>query len=105
VFVEEGTIVALNLWGLHHDKDIWGADADEFKPERWIGRPSGWDFVPFLGGPRVCPAREKVLTQAIYVLVRLTRDFSKIENRDPVLQYVETAKMLTESRQGIRVAL
>lgn len=105
VFVEKGVVVALNLWGLHHDRDIWGDDVDEFKPQRWIEKRPMWDFVPFLGGPRICPAQQQVLTHAVYVLVRLVREFSGIENRDPTREYVELTKMTTESRNGVKIAL
>ena len=105
VFVEKGGIVALHLWGLHHDRDIWGDDVDEFKPQRWVDKRPMWEFVPFLGGPRVCPAQQQVLTQAVYVLVRLVREFAGIENRDPTLEYVEMTKMTVESRNGVKIAL
>ena len=64
-----------------------------------------WDFVPFLGCPRICPAQQQVLIQAVYVLVRLVREFARIENRDPVAEYVEFTKMTTESRNGVKIAL
>ena len=105
VFLEKGSVVALNNWGLHHDRDIWGDDVHEFKPNRWVGKRPMWEFVPFLGGPRICPANQQVQTQVVYVLVRLTREFAKIENRDPVFEYVELTKMITESRNGVKIAL
>lgn len=105
VFVEKGVVVALHLWGLHHDRDIWGDDVDEFKPQRWIDKRPMWEFVPFLGGPRICPAQQQVMTQAVYVLVRLVREFSGIENRDPTQEYVELTKMTVESRNGVKIAL
>lgn len=105
VFVEQGAVVALHLWGLHHDRDIWGDDVDDFKPQRWVDRRPMWEFVPFLGGPRICPAQQQVLTQAVYVLVRLVREFAGIENRDPTREYVEMTKMTVESRNGVKIAL
>jgi cytochrome P450 len=105
VFVEKGTVVALNLYSLHHDKDIWGDDAFEFNPYRWEGKKPMWEFVPFIGGPRMCPAQQQVLTQSVYLLVRLTREFVRIENRDEVWEYVESSKGVTESRNGVKVAL
>ena len=105
LFVQRGDVVALNVWSLHHDKDIWGEDADQFRPQRWDDkRPTTWEFVPFYGGPRVCPAQEQVLTQMVYLLVRLVRKFSRMENRDPSREYVELTKMATESRNGALVA-
>jgi cytochrome P450 len=104
VFVEKGTLVALDLYSLHHDKDIWGDDAFEFNPHRWEGKKPMWEFVPFLGGARICPAQQQVLTQTVYLLVRLTREFVRIENRDEVWEYVEAAKGIVESRNGVKVA-
>ena len=105
LFVEKGVVVALNVWALHHDRDIWGDDADQFKPRRWDDKRPTWEFVPFLGGPRVCPAQEQALTQIVYVLVRLVKTFWRIENRDPSQEYVELTKMATESRNGVKIAL
>ncbi|KAF7883261.1 uncharacterized protein EAF02_005181 [Botrytis sinoallii] len=105
IFVEQGDVVALNIWGPNHDKDIWGDDVDEFKPQRFNDKRMGWEFTPFLGGPRICPAQQQVLTQSVYLLVRMTRRFARIENRDTVLEYVEMVRMTTESRNGVKVAL
>ncbi|KAL6691277.1 cytochrome P450 [Trichoderma pleuroticola] len=63
------------------------------------------DFVPFLGGPRIYLAQQRVLTHCVQVLVRLTREFSRIENQDPVMESVEMWRLLPESRNGIKVAL
>lgn len=46
---------------MHRRKDIWGVDAEEFRPERWQnGNPIAnmYYYVPFLRGPRSCPGRE-----------------------------------------------
>lgn len=57
-----GTIVAYNFYALHRLPQIWGVDADEFRPERWEGRKGGsWDWVPFNGDGRVFLGREFLL--------------------------------------------
>lgn len=104
IFVKKGTIVSPNLSGMGHDKDVWGDDVEEFKPQRWLDKRPLWEFVPFIGGPRVCPAQQQVRTQTTYLLVRMTREFVRIVNRDPVKEYVELVKMTTESRNGVKVA-
>jgi len=35
-FFPGGTSVACNGWVLHRDKDVFGQDADIYRPERWL---------------------------------------------------------------------
>ncbi|KUJ13765.1 cytochrome P450 [Mollisia scopiformis] len=87
-----------------HNKDVWGDDVEEFKPERWIGRKPMWEFVCFWGGPRLCAAQQQVYTYVIYAMVRLTQRFESIENCDPVYEYVEGLMPSIESVNGVKVA-
>ena len=105
VFVRKGDWVIMYNAGFNYDKSIWGEDVDVFNPQRWVDRRPMWEFIPFSGGPRICPAQQQVLTQVTYLLVRLAREFKRIENRDGVLEYVEFVKTLTQSRNGVKVAL
>jgi cytochrome P450 len=60
---------------MHIDRDIWGDDVMEFKPERWKSLKQSWNFIPFLGGRRICPAQQNVLTEVGYVITRLMQEF------------------------------
>ncbi|KAL2839118.1 putative cytochrome P450 monooxygenase [Aspergillus pseudoustus] len=46
---------------MHVDKSIWGPDANEFRPTRWIDdsghiiTPEKGTYIPWSGGPRICP--------------------------------------------------
>lgn len=83
VLVKEGTTIVCNIYALHRRKDIWGDDADEFRPERWLeGKKHAWHHLPFSGGPRTCLGRQMALTEAGYLLMRLVREFKKIEAVD-----------------------
>lgn len=31
-----GTVVGINAWVVHHDRGVFGQDADVFRPERWL---------------------------------------------------------------------
>jgi cytochrome P450 len=35
-FFEAGTRIAVNGWVLHQDKTVFGADAEVYRPERWL---------------------------------------------------------------------
>ncbi|BBX66762.1 cytochrome P450 [Mycolicibacterium psychrotolerans] len=55
--VEAGSLVALGLYALHHDPELWpdpmAFDPDRFSPENVKARDR-WQFLPFLGGGRPC---------------------------------------------------
>lgn len=57
IFVRKGQPVDYSVHVMHRRKDLWGEDADEFRPERWVGRKVGWEYLPFNGGPRICLGR------------------------------------------------
>ena len=109
IFVPKGRDIEMDLYCVQRDFSIWGEDADEFKPDRWHEkRPlweSKWQYEPFLGGIRMCPAQNQVLTQVSYLLVRFAQEFQTLENRDPVLEYVEKVTMTIESKNGVKIAL
>ena len=106
VFVPKGSILTISYKALHRRKDLWGDDADAFRPERWSTlKLVPWSFMPFSGGPRVCPGRQRALTECSYVLVKLIQRIQAVENRDPVLEYEDLYKLATESRNGVKVAL
>lgn len=52
LFIPKGTEVNYCVYAMHRNKDLWGPDAEEFKPERWNGKKPGFEYLPFNGGPR-----------------------------------------------------
>lgn len=82
IYIRAGEEVVYNVHIMHRREDIWGDDANEFRPERWTGRRPGWEFIPFNGGPRICLGQQFALTEAGYVVVRLLQRFDKVENMD-----------------------
>ncbi|CAN3372100.1 hypothetical protein DIURU_000406 [Diutina rugosa] len=81
MFVPKGTTLMYSVHAMHMDPDIYGKDADEFKPERWFDpqmKKMGWAYLPFNGGPRICLGQQFALTEASYVLVRLLQTFETL---------------------------
>ena len=58
IFVRKGIQILIPLYAIQHRPDLWGEDAEDFKPERWQGRKIGWEWIPFGGGARKCLGRE-----------------------------------------------
>ncbi|KAL8946193.1 MAG: hypothetical protein Q9222_007384 [Ikaeria aurantiellina] len=83
VFIPAKTTIGWSLYTIQRRKDIYGEDADEFKPERWETLRPGWEYLPFNGGPRICIGQQFALTEASYTTIRLMQQFSNIESRDP----------------------
>ena len=60
--VGAGDQIVIPIVALHRMKEIWGEDADEFKPERWECIPEAVSSIPgvwgnifsFIGGARGC---------------------------------------------------
>ena len=104
IYVTKGDIVTMNFYALHRRKDIFGDDANLFRPDRWKTlRPVPWSYVTFGGGPRVCPGQQLALTEVAYAIVKIVQSFPVIENRDPVEEFVEVYKITTTSRNGAKV--
>ncbi|KAK7534108.1 cytochrome P450 [Phyllosticta citribraziliensis] len=79
IFVKRGTAVVYCPFTLHRRRDVWGADADVFRPERWEGLKVGWEYLPFNGGPRICVGQQYALTEAGYATVRMVQEFEALE--------------------------
>ncbi|KAI5864115.1 cytochrome P450 [Durotheca rogersii] len=82
LFVPQGTVVRYVPWTMHRRHDLYGPDADEFRPERWETLKPTYEYVPFNAGPRICVGQQFALTQIAFVTLRLLQAFSAIERQD-----------------------
>ncbi|VAI03829.1 unnamed protein product [Triticum turgidum subsp. durum] len=79
--VPRGTIVQTAIAMLHLDKDVWGQDAGEFRPDRFTNgaaaacEPSHM-YLPFGHGPRICAGQNLAMVELKVVLVRLLSKFA-----------------------------
>ena len=88
---------------MHRNPAVWGDDAETFRPERWETARPLWNFVPFGGGPRICPAHVMVDTECSYVIYRLFKKFGAIEARDSK-PYTAVMRVGPSNANGCKVA-
>ena len=82
VFLSKGTLITTNSYVIHRSKHLYGEDAEEFQPERWEAQRQGWYYLPFGGGPRICPGQQLALTEISYTTLRLIQRYERIESKD-----------------------
>jgi cytochrome P450 len=68
---------------IHRRKDIFGEDAEEFRPERWAEARPDWGYLPFNAGPRICVGRTcSTLIPGSLVVQQLTSSFCRTIRAD-----------------------
>ena len=75
--ITKGTAIHNAVFSAQRDRAVWGEDADEFVPDRWLRPPSGPAGAPppellaFGGGALMCVGQRFALEEAKMTLVRL----------------------------------
>ncbi|CAJ0599878.1 unnamed protein product [Cylicocyclus nassatus] len=83
VKIEKGTYVIADTFTLHYDPEIWGDDANEFRPERWMdsNRPvAAW--ISFGLGPRQCIGMRLAYMEEKLVLAHLLKRYDILPAED-----------------------
>ncbi|MEV6612851.1 cytochrome P450 [Streptomyces sp. NPDC051051] len=91
---------------LHRDPEVWGADAEEFDPDRFeaaaVRARAPHTFKPFGTGARACIGRQFALHEATLVLGLLLRRYELVP--DPGYR-LRVAERLTLMPEGLRLRL
>ncbi|KAK7728221.1 hypothetical protein SLS53_009424 [Cytospora paraplurivora] len=65
-----GTVLSVPSFTIHHDEEVWGADVEEFKPDRWLEATprQRMGFNPFSYGPRACVGQNVALMELALIV-------------------------------------
>ncbi|KAF9978582.1 hypothetical protein BGZ73_001755 [Actinomortierella ambigua] len=112
--IPKGTQVFMSPAALHKLKAVWGPDADDFKPERWMDAETAkaahttmvtpemsWAYQPFLSGPRNCIGSKFALIESkvllYYLLVGLEYQPS------PGFKFKKSARITWRPNPGMKL--
>ncbi|GMG36117.1 unnamed protein product [Aspergillus oryzae var. brunneus] len=119
ILIPKDQLVIFFPYFMHRRRDIWGDDAESFRPERWAKSPPSWAYVPFSGGPRTClgskfflfaplqaspniATEQYALIHASYVVTRLLQSFSRIRPAHPTNNWLSAETESERSRLKVR---
>lgn len=118
IYVPAGTKTPYGPIVMHRRTDLWGPDALEYDPERFLDErlhkyltPNPFIFLPFNAGPRICLGQQFAYHEASFFLVRLLQTFATIalapeaqppEARPPAIWQTED-KVGWKAREKVRV--
>ncbi|KAI9310986.1 cytochrome P450 [Dichotomocladium elegans] len=105
--IRKGDYVSWSPWAQGRSEQVWGPDAKQFKPERWITpegdlrRESQGQWPAFHAGPRVCLGQNLATLEALIAIVYLVQryEFTIMPNQDITYQVSLTMPM----KNGMKV--
>ncbi|KAG0368788.1 hypothetical protein BGZ54_001157 [Gamsiella multidivaricata] len=104
--VYKGERVGWSPWAMGRETTIWGPDAKEYKPERWLGgeKFSSAKFNAFHLGPRTCLGQQFATIEAITIMSMLAQKFT-FELVDPSVEptYIPSLTLPLEKGLLVRV--
>uniref|UniRef100_A0A0G7ZNT9 Cytochrome P450 CYP86K6 n=1 Tax=Picea glauca TaxID=3330 RepID=A0A0G7ZNT9_PICGL len=114
-FVKKGSKVLVLIYATNRMESVWGKDAREFKPERWINqygicvKESDYKYPVFNAGPRLCLGRDlayvNMKSVAAHILlryrVRVDPDHPVKPNFGPTLFMEHGLKVTLQPRRDL----
>eukprot|EP01018_Ginkgo_biloba_P017261 Gb_22679 [translate_table: standard] len=108
VCLRKGTQLVIPTIAIHHDRHVWGDDADEFNPERFgegIGKAckQPWAFMPFGMGPRICVGQNFAMQEAKIAVAMILQRFAF--HLSPNYIHAPTATLMLQPQHGAQIIL
>ncbi|KAJ9607913.1 hypothetical protein H2200_007992 [Cladophialophora chaetospira] len=108
--IPQGTPAVITAWAINRSRDLWGADAAEFKPDRWLEGPHAANggaetphaFITFLHGPRSCIGQAFARLEMKCLLAALFTRF-RFEIADPDQKVEVGGFIIIKPEAGMRL--
>lgn len=88
--VKQGTRVVISAYAMGRLETVWGPDALQYRPERWIDPETGrllhvspFKFPVFLAGPRMCLGLKFAMMEMKIALAAMLAQFDVLTIKDP----------------------
>lgn len=115
-WLPKGAVVMWVPWAMGRSRQIWGPDAEEFRPSRWLDdnpdqpiSKSPFEFPVFNGGPRACIGKKLAEILGVYVIAELIWEYDFIEihdqklDRRPVMERLSKNSLTLPMEGGLPV--
>ncbi|THV01189.1 cytochrome P450 [Dendrothele bispora CBS 962.96] len=86
-YIPAETRCGYSIFLMHRREDLWGPDALEFDPDRFLDErlhkyliPNPFIFLPFNAGPRICLGQQFAYNEASYFLIKLLQKFDNFNH-------------------------
>ncbi|KAF8977507.1 hypothetical protein BGZ46_007330 [Entomortierella lignicola] len=103
--IYKGERIGWSSWVIGRDPEIWGPDAKEYNPNRWIDakeKPSSSKFIAFHHGPRTCLGQQFATIEAITIISILFQNFT-FELVDPNIKPTYLPSLTLPIKDGLPV--
>jgi benzoate 4-monooxygenase len=98
-----GTVLSVPAYTMHHSKEIWGPDADEYNPDRWerLTARQKNAFIPFSYGPRACVGRNVAEMEMKLIVATWARRYDIVLYQD----YLATREGFLRKPLGLDIGI
>jgi cytochrome P450 len=111
-YIPRGTKIILSPWAVNFSKELWGDDAAEFVPDRWMGpgrantggAESNYAMLTFLHGPRSCIGQNFAKAEFACLLAAFVGNF-EFEMRDPNEEIEIKGGVTARPKNGMHIKL
>ena len=111
-FIPKGTVISIVPQATNRNRELWGPDADEFNPDRWMGpgksksggATNNYAFLTFLHGPRSCIGSGFARAELACLVAALVGRF-EMELVEPEKELELAADVTVKPKGGVDVRL